>query len=187
MIRFADRWVTPRIHRLRVPKGTRGTLFTARLIARLMQEGAKDLMVRQCAIEIFRRSGVRPKDRMGEIVALFNFVRRKIRYVRDIWRVETLHAARRVLELKAGDCDDMTILLGAMLLSTGHPVRLILAGFQPTRPHVYTHIYPEVHVRGRWVAIDATVDRPIGWAPPALWKRICDILPEGLRCSCKTD
>jgi len=186
MVRFADRLVTPRIQVIRVPKGTRGTLVTARLIARLMREGAKDFMVRQAAIETFRRAGVKPKDRMGEVKALFDFVRHRIRYVRDIWRVETLHMARRVLELKAGDCDDMTILLGAMLLSTGHPVRLVLAGFRPTRPHVYTHIYPEVNVRGRWIALDATVDRPMGWAPPALWKRICDILPEGLRCSCKT-
>jgi len=69
----------------------------------------------------------------------------------------------------------MSILLGSMLLSTGHPVRLVLAGFRPHKPHEYSHIYPEVNVFGRWVPIDATVSRPIGWAPPAVWKRICEI------------
>jgi transglutaminase-like putative cysteine protease len=112
---------------------------------------------------------------MGEVCALFDFVKRNVRYTRDIFRVELLHSARRMLELRAGDCDDMTILLGALLLSTGHPVRLVLAGFRRNRPHAYSHIYPEVNVRGRWLAVDATMDKPIGWAPPALWKRICEI------------
>jgi transglutaminase-like putative cysteine protease len=186
MISIAPRFVVPRIVKLRVPKGRSGTLHTARLIGKLTQDGAKDFVVRQKAIEIFRTRGVRAKDRFGEVCALFDWVRRNVRYTRDIFRVELLHTARRMLELRAGDCDDMTILLGAMLLSTGHPVRLILAGFRPERPHVYSHIYPEVHVAGRWLPVDATISRPIGWAPPALWKRVCDLTQEGIRCLPKT-
>lgn len=186
MIRLCDRFVIPRIYILRIPKGTRGTLVTARIIARMIIEGAKDFYVRQKAIEIFRRYHIRPKDRFGEVCALFDWVKRNIRYTRDIYRVELLHSAKRMLELRAGDCDDMTILLGAMLVSTGHPVRLILAGFKLKKPHIYTHIYPEVKVRGRWYPIDATMPRPIGWAPPAVWKRICEIKQEGMTCSCKT-
>ena len=160
--------------------------MTARLIARLIRQGAKDFYVRQKAIEIFRAMGVRPKDRFGEVCALFDWVRRNIRYTRDIFRVELLHSARRMLELRAGDCDDMTILLGALLMATGHPVRMVLAGFRRKKPHVYTHIYPEVNVLGRWIAIDATVQRPIGWAPPAIWKRVCEIQQEEILCSPKT-
>jgi transglutaminase-like putative cysteine protease len=182
MIQQCSRFVVPRIQVYRVPTGPSGTLVTARLIARLIRDGAKDFYVRQKAIEIFRASGARPKDRLGEVCALFNWVRKNIRYTRDIFQVELLHSARRMLELRAGDCDDMTILLGAMLKSTGHPVRLVLAGFRPGKPHSYSHIYPEVNVRGRWIAIDASMERPIGWAPPALWKRICEIGKEELKC-----
>jgi transglutaminase-like putative cysteine protease len=186
MIQLCSRSSVPRIFLYRVPKGTPGTLVTARLIARLIRNGAKDFDVRQKAIQIFRAYGVRPKDRFGEVYALFDWVRRNVRYTRDIFRVELLHSARRMLELRAGDCDDMTILLGAMLMSTGHPVRLVLAGFRPHKPHVYSHIYPEVHARGRWLPIDATVQHPIGWAPPALWKRVCEIGKEDIQCSSKT-
>lgn len=182
MVRFAPRVVVPRISIVKVPRGRRGTLVTAGLIGRLIREGAKDFLVRQTAIELFRRRGVRPKDRMGEVVALFDWVRREIRYTRDIFRVETLHTARRVLELRAGDCDDMTILLGAMLIATGHPVRLALVGFRPHKPHRYSHIYPEVFDRGRWIPIDVTVDRPMGWAPPALWRRVFDVEQEDTAC-----
>jgi transglutaminase-like putative cysteine protease len=185
MIQLCSRFVRPRITVLRIPRGRLGTLITAGIIARLIRQGAKDFYVRQKAIEILRAARVRPKNRFGEICALFDWVRREIRYTRDIFRVELLHTARRMLELRAGDCDDMTILLGAMLVSIGHPVRLVLAGFNPRRPHLYSHIYPEVKLKHRWLPIDPTVTRPIGWSPPALWKRICHIEQEGIRCSRK--
>jgi transglutaminase-like putative cysteine protease len=164
-----------RIRILRVPRGTKGTLTTARIIANLVREGARDFRVRQHAIDVFRRREVPAKDRMGEVQALFDWVRRHIRYTRDIFRTELLHTARRMLELQAGDCDDMTILLGAMLMSTGHPVRLVLVGFNPLKPHRYSHIYPEVQVKGRWIPADATMHFPLGWAPPAKWKRVCRV------------
>lgn len=175
MIRPCEQFPRPRIRICRVPKGRPGTLVTARLIARMIRDGARDFCVRQHAIQVFRGAAVPAKDRWGEVCALFDWVRRHVRYTRDIFRVELLHTPRRMLELRAGDCDDMTILLGAMLLATGHPVRLALTGFRPQKPHVYTHIYPEVNVRGNWIALDATMDRPIGWAPPALWKRTCEV------------
>lgn len=176
----------PRILIRHVPRGQRGALATARLIADLIRDGAKDFYVRQKAIRIFRECGVPAKDRLGEIASLFRWVQRNVRYTRDIFQVETLHTARRMIELCAGDCDDMTILLGSLLESTGHPVRLCLAGFRPEFPHAYSHIYPEVGFRDRWIAIDATMPHPMGWAPPAIWKRVCEISKDGLQCSCKT-
>ena len=176
-----------RIFMVKVPRGARGTLESAKLIAQLIAGGAKDFWVRQKAIDIFRRHRVPAKDRIGEIRALFEWVRRNIRYTRDIFQVETLHTPRRMLELRAGDCDDMTILLGAMLKSTGHPVRLCLVGFRPDLPHVYSHIYPEVLCKTRWIALDATMRHPMGWAPPALWKKVCDITKDGIQCSCVTE
>ena len=122
MIQFCSRFVTPRIRIVRVPKGRRGTIVSAGLIANLIREGSRDFYVRQRAIQIFRQAGAPPKDRWAEVCALFHWVRNNVRYTRDIFRVELLHTARRMLELRAGDCDDMTILLGAMLVSTGHPV-----------------------------------------------------------------
>ena len=175
MIQFCSRLVTPRIRIVRVPKGRRGTIVSAGLIANLIREGSRDFYVRQRAIQIFREAGAPPKDRWAEVCALFHWVRSNVRYTRDIFRVELLHTARRMLELRAGDCDDMTILLGAMLVSTGHPVRLALTGFLRKRPHSYSHIYLEVNVLGKWIALDATMNRPIGWAPPALWKQICPV------------
>jgi transglutaminase-like putative cysteine protease len=162
----------PLIYISRIPKGYAGTIKTVELIAYLVREGAKDFGVRQNAIEILRQCEIKPKDYLGEVRALFEWVKCNIRYTRDIYRVELLHTAQRMLELRAGDCDDMTILLGAMLISIGHPVRLVLAGFNPRRGNLFTHIYLEAFYKGWWIPLDPTVKRPMGWAPPAVHKQI---------------
>jgi hypothetical protein len=77
-----------------------------------------------------------------------------------------------MLELRAGDCDDMTIVLGAMLEAIGHSVRIVVTGTNPRTPDVFTHIYIEVLYRGRWVPLDATMPHPMGWAPRAPVRKV---------------
>lgn len=155
----------PRIERLRIPSGFAGTRQTAAHVARLIREGASDFYVRQKAIDILFARGVAPKDSIGEIDALFRWVQRNVRYTKDPFQVELLHAARRMLELKAGDCDDMTILLGSFVKATGHPVRLVLTGPDGRRPDVYSHIYLEAGHQGHWIPLDATMPFGMGWSP----------------------
>jgi transglutaminase-like putative cysteine protease len=99
-------------------------------------------------------------------------VQANIRDTKDPFRLEVLHSRRRMLELRAGDCDDVAILLGAMLEAIGHPVRLVLTGPDPLRPRLFSHVYVEAHHRGRWIPLDATMSHPMGWAPPALVKQV---------------
>ena len=127
---------TPRIERRRIPGGLAGTRRTAAHVARLIREGASDFYVRQKAIDILLARRVAPKDYLGEIDALFCWVQRHVRYTKDPFRVEVLHTSRRMLELLAGDCDDMAILLGALVKSVGHPVRLEI-GRASCRERVY--------------------------------------------------
>jgi hypothetical protein len=134
--------------------------------------GAKDFYVRQRAIDVLLERQVRPKDYLGEIKALFEWVQHNVRYTKDTFRVEVLHSARRMLELRAGDCDDMAILLGSMLEAIGHPVRLVVVGPDAVRPSLFTHIYIEANLRGRWIPLDATMPHPMGWAPRAFVKRV---------------
>jgi transglutaminase-like putative cysteine protease len=165
----------PRIYLGAIPKGYAGTLRTLEHIKTLVKRGAKDFYVRQRAIDILIERGVAPKDFLGEIRALFEWVQAHVRYTRDPFRVEVLHSARRMLELAAGDCDDMTILLGALLESIGHPVRLVVVGPTPRRPDLFTHIYLEVRHRHRWIALDPTMPHPMGWAPRVVVKQVVSL------------
>lgn len=165
----------PTIRLEKIPEGYDGTLKTVEHITRLIKQGAKNFHVRQTAIDILLRRAVSPKDYLGEIKALFEWVQRNVRYTKDTVRVEVLHSAHRMLELRAGDCDDMAILLGAMLEAVGHPVRLVLTGPDPLRPRLFSHIYLEVYHKGRWIPLDATMPYPMGWAPRILVKKIIAI------------
>jgi len=165
----------PQIDLQTIPSGYLGTLKTVKHISDLIKQGAKDFLVRQTAIDILLQRAVKPKDYLGEIKALFEWVQQNIRYTKDTFRVEVLHSAKRMLELRAGDCDDMTILLGAMLEAIGHPVRLLLSGSDPLRQDLFSHIYLEVFHKGRWIPLDATMPHPMGWAPRTLVKKIIAI------------
>jgi hypothetical protein len=141
----------------------------------LIRAGAKDFYVRQKAIDILSEKQVKAKDYLAEIKALFEWVQQHIRYTKDTFGVEVLHSAKRMLELRAGDCDDMAILLGAMLEAIGHPVRLVIIGPDPVRQDLFTHIYLEVFHKGRWIPLDATMPHSMGWGPRAWVRKVITI------------
>ncbi|NEP86165.1 MAG: transglutaminase domain-containing protein [Okeania sp. SIO2C2] len=165
----------PKVYLGYISKGYLGTQKTLRHIKALIRAGAKNFYVRQKAIDILLAKNVQPKDYLGEIKAMFKWVQHNIRYTKDPFRVEMLHSAFRMLQLRAGDCDDMTILLGAMLESIGHPVRLVLTGPDPKRPRLFTHIYLQVNYKDRWISLDATMPYAMGWEPKTFVKKVFPI------------
>jgi hypothetical protein len=168
----------PRVERRRIPSGLAGTMTTAAHVGRLIRDGARDFYVRQKAIDILIAHGVPAKDYLGEIDALFQWVQRHVRYTKDPFRIEVLHSARRMLELKAGDCDDMTIVLGALIKSVGHPVRIVLTGPDRRRPELFSHIYLEARHHDQWIPLDATMPYGIGWSPRTPVRQVLSIEEE---------
>lgn len=144
----------------RLPNGVAGTIKTLRIMWQWMQpENQRTTAVHVAARNIISRVGV--KDYAGEARALFRFVQRKIRYVRE--GAETLQIPEATLQLRAGDCDDMVILLGALLRSVGLQVALVVGGYAKDQ---YSHVWLRVMVNGRWVPMDPTEPHPMGWEPP---------------------
>lgn len=137
----------------------------------LTREGKKNPLVRQTAVVLTQ--GLEQKDHIGEIKALFNFVKNRIRYVRDIRGVETLHTPEVLLKLKQGDCDDKSILLASLLESLGFQTRFIAVGFQPPVKNMfgnlqaqgYSHVFPEVYLKGKWIPLETTEPVELGWSP----------------------
>ena len=123
----------------------------------LARQGSRDLRVRTVALRAI--DNVPPKDSEGEIEAIFNYVKTHIRYVHDIRDVETLHYAATLLDVGQGDCDDMALLLGAMLMSVGHKVRYVAVSFAPER---WSHVWTQVLCGERWLDLDATEALPFG-------------------------
>lgn len=144
-----------------LPSGAAGTRTTLQLMRDLVHQYKSDSAVRGLALELVRP--LPPKDRINEIRVLFEYVRDNIRYVHDIAGIETLQTPPATIELEAGDCDDKSTLLAALLASIGYRSRFVAVGYRG--PGDYQHVYVEADHDGRWIPMDATMARPFGWRP----------------------
>lgn len=112
------------------------------------------------------------KDHDGEIAAVTDFVRSRIRYLRDPWSpvgLEVFTAPWTMLEdvdagSAAGDCDDHVLLASGLLEVIGYETRYRVGGDAPGR---YRHIWLDVkHPRRGWRAIELTAKRqPLDFDP----------------------
>jgi len=150
------------------PGGAAGIFNTVGIIRRLIDEGKTQPVIIDTAVRLIYLAPER--DECSEIDAIHAFVRDSVRYVRDVVGVETLATPEITLQRRAGDCDDQTALLGALLESAGYPTRLVIAAYN--RPGVWEHIYLQALCNGEWINLDPTEHMPMGYAPPdalSLW------------------
>lgn len=158
-----------KVSRGTLPAGDAGTGKTLAIMRALALEGSRQLEVREAAISIVREAGVPAHDRWGELRALFNWVRDRVRFTADIADVETLQGPRYTLHTMAGDCDDRATLLVALARSIGVPAdlkfRVIAAN--PRSPRGFSHVYAVANMGGKSVPMDPTYSsNPLGWQYP---------------------
>ena len=65
----------------KIPSGDLGTDATVQEMEKLIREGVKEPLVRELALGLVR--GIAPKDYMGEISRIFQWVQQNIRYTKD--------------------------------------------------------------------------------------------------------
>ena len=154
-------------YEVKLSDSQRATYESVEVIKKLIDQGKKDYVVRKTAEKIVQY--IPPKDYEREVKSIYNFVVRRLRYTKDIHRVETVHRARELLRRhkKAADCDDFVILTGSLLQSIGHPVRIVIIGNNYKDKEDYSHIYLQVLVGKKWVSLDGSVPgAKAGWEAP---------------------
>lgn len=152
---------------IKLTDSNRATYESVEVIKKLIDQGKKDIVIRTLAEKITQY--IPPKDYKREIHAIYNFVVRRLRYTKDIHRVETVHRARDLLRRhrKAADCDDFVILTGALLQSIGHPIRIVIIGNNYDDKEDYSHIYLQTRLKNRWIGLDGSVPgAAVGWEAP---------------------
>lgn len=146
-----------------IPNGPAGTRATLQIMSRLIRQGKKDPAIRDKALVLTRH--LRGKDWIAEAKSIFYFVRDRIRYVQDVYGVETIAEPGVTLRTGQGDCDDKAVLAGALLQSIGHPVKLLAVGFDDDQ---YSHVLIETLVGPRWVPMELTEQIPFGVYPDGI-------------------
>jgi hypothetical protein len=134
--------------------GDAGVAQTIRAMRRLIDQGKKDPTVHETAARIIRGANVPAFSWSGEVHAIYTWVLSNIRFTRDVYGKETLHAAPEILRLGIGDCDDFTILLCSLLGTIGHKTRILTIAKAEDERH-FSHVFPQVWLDGKWVTIDA--------------------------------
>lgn len=161
--------------------GDDGPAQTIEMLRSLLDDAWKDPLVNRTAIEIIRSAGVQPYDSWGQIRAIYNWVRSNFYFVNDPVTKEALRPTRDLLELMAGDCDDINgNILPALLGTIGYETRLVTIAGDREYPDHYSHVYAEVLQDGKWYPLDAA--RPgavLGMAPQYFFKRAWWSLTDG--------
>lgn len=153
-----------------------------KLMAGLAWKGKRNRTIRVKTLDIIHKAGVKPQDWVGEATAVMVWVQHNIRYFLDPHGVEYFQAPERTLIDKAGDCDDLSILYAAMLGSIGHRTAIVLT--DPKNKGVISHaqaainFYPRRTKFGdKWVSVELTKPKPLGWIPPKSTVRIIVEIP----------
>lgn len=150
-----------------IPDGPAGTRVTLQTMASLVRTYRKVLRLRELALSI-----VRPvagsKNFFAEAVALCEWVRGSIQYVRDIRDVETIQTPVVTLDYRQGDCDDQATLLATLLECVGFTTRFRAVATDPGGPFV--HVLTEALIENAWVPLETTEP----WEPGTFQARVTD-------------
>lgn len=98
------------------------------------------------------------KNYLAECIAIYNYVRDYIRYVRDTLNIETVQTPVQTLKIATGDCDDKAVLLCSLLQSIGHRTRFLVVGSNGR----FYHVLVQVFVNNRWFNADPCEPLPFG-------------------------
>jgi transglutaminase superfamily protein len=159
--------------------GDPGVAQTIKQMRRLIQQGKQDPTVHELAAQILRRANVRAYDWEGEARAVFEAVRRNLRFTRDVNGNETLHAAPDIIRLGIADCDDFTILICSLMETIGCDTRIVTIAVD--QDGEFCHVYPEAEINGRWCAMDAARQSAAFGKSPEHYtrKRVWEVHSEG--------
>lgn len=171
------------------PDTNRLTQATADRMRRAIVDGATDPSVVRAALDALESAGVTdPRNHAHIAHAVWDWVRAHVRFRPDEETLTQDLGMDGELELlitppvlltmdsPAGDCDDFTMLAGAMLLSAGIPrVEVATIAADPTDParwsHVYLMAYPIVGGVTTPTTMDCSHGQWFGWEAPQYYAR----------------
>lgn len=150
-------------------EGVAGTEQTINVMRQLVDDALRDPAFIRKAVDLVR--GTPDHDDFSKAHALWDWVHSSIRFVKDPVTKEKLYPPAELLKIRAGDCDDHSMLLGAFLLAVGIPARFVTvaAGADPEQ---FSHVYIEGQIDGEWIPMDTARPEAQFGVPPPFYTRM---------------
>ena len=169
------------VTRMTLGDGDVGVVQTCAQMASIIQQSIATPIVRQAVSQIV--SGLAPNDWYGQAYAVRQWLSDHILFLRDPTGVELLHTPEWMLRDIAangtthGDCDDISLMAGALMGAIGWSVCLVTVAFLDNA--AYGHVYcaasaPSaafVDSAGEAVWIEFDTSRPMQELPMSLISR----------------
>lgn len=166
----------PKVQQMGIADGAKGNYQTVEVMREVAHKMKGQPLVREMALYILRKAGVKSQNFVDEARAIGQFVQKNVRYVRDTYGIEQLHSPILMIEqirkgTAQGDCDDMSLLIATLLLAVGASPSFRIVRYK-SNSGPFNHIYVTVedrNYRGKKerLAIDAIIkDRAIGYEVP---------------------
>lgn len=153
--------------------GDAGVSRTVEKIREIVNDAWRDLDVRAFAIKILKDAGAPQYDDWSKARAIYDWITHHFYFVLDPVTKEVLMPFPDLVQLGAGDCDEINATAMAVLLGViGYEPRLVTIAADASDPQSFSHVYVEALIQGNWIPMDAA--RPgaqIGVAPPSYFRR----------------
>lgn len=141
----------PKATNVTLGNGEAGNLETVSIMSQVARQASADPTIRTAALAIVGHLG--SNDYLNEALAIGQFVKDHVRYVKDPLGIEQLQDPRLLLANATkgeaqGDCDDMSALTAALLLSIGHQPYFKIVRYK-SNSGSYNHIYTVVYEKNK--------------------------------------
>jgi len=172
-----------RIIRMPLRPGNAGVRDTLVVLATLVEKGRIDPEVHRRTWQLILP--FQPREKRQQVENLFRFVqgqqkrapregsvftgpdpRRQFKWRSDPRGVELIYDARLVLHNKAGDCEELTMLLATMLTIAGFPTEFVVVSRRPDKQ--FHHIFVRIPFGARALYLDPSIPDPMGSVPSEL-------------------
>jgi hypothetical protein len=165
------------------PTGDAGIQTSLAVVAKKIREGRHDPAINGWVAQVFKARGIDGRDHPSvrtQVGALLDELRSSVIYLPDALGSEVIQSASATLCLapglclNAGDCDDLSVALGAAALRAGIPVRAVHQIFYGAgTEHVLIQVQDE---RGKWLYADPSTRLPMGEAHRADKENYIDVM-----------
>jgi len=131
---------------------------TVKAMKALVVRGRRNIALRRLVEKIC--ANLAEGDYTGEVLAINNFVKQRVRYMRDIDGIELVKTPEETLRSGSGDCDDIATLLATLLTLAGNPVNFVIAAFQVVGgTPAFSHVFVEVTTPHGPITLDPVANR----------------------------
>lgn len=147
-------------------EGDEGIYETVDLLIQLKNKFKANGQIRNFTIKLLPKTG----NDFDYAKSIYNFIKDNIRYISDVYKIETIQTPILTLLNKGGDCDDISLLASAMLESIGIKTNYVIASYSPDQS--FSHIYIIVSFHdGKKLYFDGTAKKFIGYERPGFTRK----------------